>query len=326
MLVATPMKQTYLGRTGISVSPLCLGTMTFGREADSGTSRAILDRALEAGVNFIDCANVYAGTQSEQLLGELLEGRRESVVLTSKCGFPVAGGPEHNNRGLSRLHICRAVEDSLRRLRTDHLDIYFTHYLDANVPVEDLVRTMDDLVRAGKIRHWGISNWAAWEVMKALGIADRHGWVRPACLQPMYNLVKRQAEVEIFPMALAENVGIISYNPLGGGLLTGKHTWTERADESRLSSHEMYMKRYGQEWMYQVAAAFKQLADERGAHPVTLAVAWALRHPAVTAPILGARSVEQLDPALAAAEFAMDDELYESICALSPKPPSATDR
>ena len=218
------------------------------------------------------------------------------------------------------------MEDSLRRLDTDYIDVYFLHRFDDRTPIEESLRVLDDLVRQGKILYPAASNFAAWQVAKALGISERRGWARFECIQPMYNLVKRQAEVEILPMAQAENVAVIPYNPLGGGLLTGKYGRDRRPDSGRLVEFETYMVRYGADWLYEVAEDFTALAQKHGYHPVSLAVAWCAAHPAVTAPIIGARNVEQLEGSLGAVKIEMTDELYAEIAALSPEPPPATDR
>ena len=228
--------------------------------------------------------------------------------------------------GASRRHIQIAVEDSLRRLRTDRIDVYFLHHYDGETPVEESLRALDDLVRQGKILYPAVSNWAAWQVMKAQGIAAREGLARIECLQPMYNLVKRQAEVEILPMAANEEIGVIPYSPLGGGLLTGKYAADGKADAGRLIENRMYSKRYGVADYYQSAADFAAHARERGTQPATLAVAWVMAHPAITAPIIGARNLAQLDASLAALDVAMTPEWYEEISALSPSPPPAHDR
>jgi aryl-alcohol dehydrogenase-like predicted oxidoreductase len=188
-----------LGNTGVKVSSLCLGTMTFGWGADQKTSAAIFHRCQEAGINFFDCANVYAGGHSEEILGALIADCRDEIVLTSKVYYPT--GEDVNARGASRYHIQQAVEASLRRLNTDHIDVYFIHHFPADVPLEGVLRTLDDLVRTGKILYPAASNFAAWQVAKALGISAAHNWTRFEVLQPMYNLVKRQAEVEILPLA-----------------------------------------------------------------------------------------------------------------------------
>jgi aryl-alcohol dehydrogenase-like predicted oxidoreductase len=318
------MEYKLLGNTGVKVSPLCFGTMTFGWGADQKTSQAIFQRCRDAGINFFDCANVYAGGRSEEILGDLIADCRDEIVLTTK--FYGGVGEDINARGASRYHIRQAVEDSLRRLNTDRIDIYFIHHFPSDVPLENVLRSLDDLVRQGKILYPAASNFAAWQVAKSLGISAAQSWSRFEVLQPMYNLVKRQAEVEILPMAQSENLGVIPYSPLGGGLLTGKYGTSKKPDEGRLTDNPMYQKRYGQEWVYEVAEDFTQFAREHGFEPAALAVAWVGSHPAVTAPIIGARNLDQLEGSLKALEIDMTAELRDEISALSPTPPPATDR
>jgi aryl-alcohol dehydrogenase-like predicted oxidoreductase len=313
-----------LGRTGVKVSQLCFGTMSFGSTADEETSAAMFHRCREAGINFFDCANVYSAGQAEEILGKLITDCRDELVITTKVGFAVGDGP--NESGLSRRHITMAVEDSLRRLGTDHVDVYFFHRFDPNTPIEESLRAVDDLVHQGEILYPAVSNWAAWQITKALGISAREGLARFECIQPMYNLAKRQAEVEILPLAQAEQMGVTPYSPLGGGLLTGKYGVGQRPERGRLVENEMYMKRYGLEQYYETAERFTAHAQERGLQPATLAVAWVMSHPGVTAPIIGARNVEQLEASLAAAEVKMTDEWRTEISALSVEPPPATDR
>jgi aryl-alcohol dehydrogenase-like predicted oxidoreductase len=319
------MEYRLLGTTGLQVSALCMGTMTFGREADRRESAAIFGRCRDAGINFFDCANSYSGGEAERILGELIAGCRDEVILTTK----VAGktGSDPNARGASRRHIMLACEASLKRLNTDRIDLYILHRFDERTPLEETLRALDDLTAQGKILYTGASNYAAWQVMKALGISAKEGLSAFKCIQPMYNLVKRQAEVEILPMARAEGLGVIVYNPLGGGLLTGKYEEAGRtADTSRLDANKTYGSRYGDAWMHETARRFAEFARAEGFTPASLALAWVARHPAITAPILGARSVAQLEDSLRAADIRMTAELYERITAFSPAPPSATDR
>lgn len=318
------MDHRFLGSTGIRVSVLGLGTMSFGGEADDATSATLFHAAREAGVNHFDCADVYNGGRSEEVLGRLVADCRDDVVLATKAYFPTGDGP--NDRGASRYHLVRAVEGSLRRLGTDRIDLYYVHRFDERTALDETLRALDDLVRAGKVLHPALSNFAAWQVMKALGRCELHGWARPAALQPMYNLVKRQAEVELLPMAQAERLGVFPYSPLGGGLLAGKYGRTRRPDRGRLVENRMYGVRYGAPSNYDVAEQFTDLAAEAGVHPVTLAVAWVAAQPGVTAPLLGARSLEQLRPALAAAELELPEDLLARAGALVPAPPPATDR
>ncbi|HEY63600.1 MAG TPA: aldo/keto reductase [Caldilineae bacterium] len=318
------MEYRTLGRTGVQVSCLCMGTMTFGREADEETSAAMFHRCREVGINFFDTANVYAEGRSEEILGKLIKGCRDEIVLASKVCFPV--GEDVNARGLSRRHIMLAVEDSLRRLGTDWIDIYYVHHTDPKTPMEETLRALDDLVHQGKILYPAVSNWAAWQIAKALGISEREGLAKFVCIQPMYNLVKRQAEVEILPLAMSEQLGVVPYSPLGGGLLTGKYGTKQRPQQGRLVENPMYQKRYGDPVYYEIAERFTQHARERGVHPVSLAVAWVMSHPAVTAPIIGARNLEQLEPSLKALEVPMTPEWRAEISALSIEPPPPTDR
>jgi len=318
------MEYRTLGKTGIQVSKLCFGTMSFGGNADEETSRAMFDRCREAGINFFDCANVYNNGASEEILGRCIEDCRNDIVLTTKVNFPTA--PEVNNRGLSRRHIMLEVENSLRRLKTDRIDIYFVHAFDPLTPIEETLRTLDDLQRQGKILYPAVSNWAAWQIAKALGISAKESLARFECIQPMYNLLKRQAEVEILPLASSENLGVISYSPLGGGLLTGKYTGGKKPEEGRLVEQESYKKRYGEELYFETAARFTQYAAERDLHPASLAVSWVMSHPSITAPIIGARNLEQLEPSLAALDISMTPEWRSEISELSITPPPATDR
>jgi len=318
------MEYKLLGRTGVKVSRLCLGTMTFGKEADERESEAMFNYAREKGVNFFDCANIYAGGRSEEILGSLVKDCRDQVVITSKFYFPV--NDDVNARGASRFHIRQQIEASLKRLKTDRVDVYFIHRFDDVTALEETLRALDDLVTQGKILYAGASNIAAWQVEKALGISAREGFVRFECLQPMYNLVKRQAEVEILPMAKAENLGVIPYSPLGGGLLTGKYSTAAKPESGRLISNKMYQTRYSFDWMQASAERFVAFARERGFEATALAVAWAAGHPAVTAPIVGARAVAQLKSSVAALDIPMTEELYREISSLSPEPPPATDR
>lgn len=318
------MKYNFLGNTGVKVSELCFGTMSFGGIADEQMSRQMFDKCREAGVNFFDCADVYEGGKSEQILGSFIKDCRDEVFITSKVYFRT--GSDVNAIGASRYHIARAIEASLKRLDTDYIDLYFIHRFDDQTPIEETLRVLDDLVAQGKILYIGASNFAAWQVAKANGISDKMGWSKFVCLQPMYNLVKRQAEVEILPMAQSENIGVISYSPLGGGLLTGKYGSSKRPTTGRLMENKMYQTRYADQEMYDIAERFTELAQQSGHNPVSLAIAWANAHPGVTAPIVGARNIEQLESSLASVDIDMTGELYEQISNLSATPPPATDR
>jgi aryl-alcohol dehydrogenase-like predicted oxidoreductase len=318
------MRQVPLGSTGILVSELCFGTMTFGRESDEATSGAIYARCREAGIDFFDCANVYAGGDSERILGKLIGPERDQVVVTSKVYFPMGEGPLA--KGYSRAAIIYQAEESLKRLGTDYIDLYFLHHFDEQTPIEDALRALDDLVRQGKIRYPAVSNFAAWQIAQALGDSARLGLAHFRCVQPMYNLLKRQAEVELLPMAEAEGLAVVPYNPVAGGVLTGKYGRDREAVEGRLNRSDMYAKRYARASYFEVAEELRHIAEEHAHHPASLAVAWVAHHPAVTAPIVGARTVEHVETALASTEINITDELYARISALTPTPPLATDR
>lgn len=318
------MDTRLLGRTGIRISDLCFGTMSFGGAADEAMSAAMYRRCRDAGINVFDCANVYSAGVAEEILGRLIRDERDQVVITSKVGFPMGDGI--NDKGLSRRNIQLSVEASLGRLGTDRLDILFVHTFDPDTPIEETLRALDKLVREGKILHAGVSNWAAWQIAFSLGISAREGLSSFACIQPMYSLVKRQSEVEILPLAASEGLGVISYSPLGGGLLTGKYGVGRKPDTGRLVDNTMYATRYRLAQYYKTAEGFEVLARELGVPPATLAVAWVAAHPAITAPIIGARNLVQLEESLAAADCEMTPELYGRIEALSPTPAPATDR
>jgi len=318
------MEYKLLGKTGIKVSQLCFGTMSFGGDADEKTSSAMFHYCRERGINFFDCANVYQKGVAEEILGKLIQSCRGDVIITTKVYFPM--GKDVNAKGASRLHIMAAVESSLRRLRTDHIDIYFIHRFDELTPLEETLRALNDLVRQGKILYPGASNYAAWQVAKALGISDKESLARFECIQPMYNLVKRQAEVEILPLAQSENLAVIPYSPLGGGLLTGKYGETKRPKSGRLIENKMYKTRYGFDWMFETAERFSDFARSHKFDPASLAIAWVASHPAVTAPIIGARNLNQLKASMKSLEIDMNPELRSQISNLFPELQPATDR
>ncbi|MBM4313219.1 MAG: aldo/keto reductase [Deltaproteobacteria bacterium] len=316
------MEYRLLGNTGVKVSRLCMGTMTFGREADRNASAAIFGRCRAAGINFFDCANSYAGGESERILGELIRDCRDDLVITTKVFNRI--GTDINAGGASRRHIMASVEASLNRLKTDRIDLYFLHHFDKEVDMEDSLRALDDLVRQGKILYPAASNYAAWQIVKARAISKSEGWSPFRCIQPMYNLLKRQAEVEILPMAASEKLGVITYGPLAGGLLTGKYM--RSVSTGRFLENATYPRRYEGAQVQETVSRFTELAQEYGYPPAALAAAWAGHHPAVTAPIIGARSAEQLDDSLKALEIDMTPEMYRQIGDLSIAPPSASER
>jgi aryl-alcohol dehydrogenase-like predicted oxidoreductase len=314
----------FLAKTGVKVSKVALGAMSFGGDSDEATSAQIWRAARDAGVNFIDTADVYNEGRSEEIVGRLMRGERDDIVLATKAYFPTGKGP--NARGTSRYHLVRAVEASLRRLATDRIDVYYLHRFDDVTALDETLRALDDLVRAGKILYPACSNFAAWQVAQALGIAALRGFAPLVAIQPMYNLVKRTAEIEILPMAEQLGIAVVPYSPTGGGLLTGKYSRAGRPASGRLVDWKMYAARYNDPQMFEIAERFTALAGELGYSPVTLALAWVASHPAVTSVLAGGRTVEQLAPAFAAQTLELDAATRERISALSPAPPPATDR
>ena len=319
------MKFKPLGRTGIQVSELCFGTMSFGGDADEATSAAMYKATRDAGINFYDCADQYNKGKSEEILGRLIKGHRDDLVITTKCFNPM--GEDINMRGTSRRHVTRAIEASLKRLGTDRVDVLFLHQFDKNTPIEESMRALEDVVRAGKVLYPAVSNWSAWQTQRAVDIQERNNWARLQVHQPMYNLVKRQAEDEILPMCEASGIGVIPYSPSGAGLLSGKYSGQAgKENASRLKTNKMYEARYGEPWMFEVADKYVAFCKQKGLHPVSAAVAWVGAHPAVTAPIIGARNLDQLKDSLAAVKIDMTPALRAELAGLSRTPPPATDR
>jgi len=311
-----------LGRTGVQVSQLCFGAMSFGGDADESESARMYRACREAGINFFDTADQYTKGRSEEILGELMRGHRDELVIATKCFNPT--GADVNARGSSRRHVTRAVEASLKRLGTDRVDVLYLHHYDAHTPREEQMRALEDVVRSGKALYPAVSNFSAWQTQHALGIQESRDWARLQAIQPMYNLVKRQAEVELLPMAQANGLSVFPYSPAAGGLLSGKYS--EQDAQGRLKANKMYQARYGEPWAHETAAKLAAFCKARGWHPMSVAVAWVGAHPAVTAPIVGARSLEQLQASLDSVKIPMTAELHAEIAALSRTPPPATDR
>jgi aryl-alcohol dehydrogenase (NADP+) len=312
------MRHVRLGRTGLSVSRLCLGTMTFGLQCDEPTSVAILDRAAAGGITFLDTSDVYplgggldTVGRTEEILGRWLAPRRHDFVVATKCFGAMSARPW--DRGLSRKHILDAIEGSLRRLRTDYVDLYQLHHPDAETPMDETLRALDDVVRAGKARYVGCSNYFAYQVARALGRSEVLGVARFDSVQPRYNLLFRQTERELLPLCQEEGIGVIPYNPLAGGFLSGKHrreagpTAGTRFTLGRAAAR--YQERYWREREFATVEALRPLAAEAGMPLARLAVAWTLAHPAITAPIIGASRPEQLDDILPATEKGLDGDL-----------------
>ena len=331
------MKIRRLGRTGLKVTEICLGTMTFGHQCDERASFAILSRAADRGVNFIDTADVYpvppdAATwgRTEEIVGSWLQGKRDRFVLATKCRQRVGPGP--NDEGLSRRHVLKAVEDSLRRLGTDYIDLYQTHGVDPDTPHEESLRAFDDLVRQGKARYIGCSNYPAWQVALALGVSARHGWARFDCVQPRYNLLFREIESELLPLCRDQGLGVIAYNPLAGGFLSGRYQSLEAPPSGTRfalgKTGDLYRERYWHHAQLEAVERLKVFFGPRGKSLVSVGVAWVLAQPGITSAIVGASKPEQLDDSLAAAEMTLDDEERDACNAAwyalprPPKPPA----
>jgi aryl-alcohol dehydrogenase-like predicted oxidoreductase len=276
----------------------------------------------DIGINFFDTADQYSKGRSEEILGKLVRGSRDDLVIATKTFNPT--GTDLNAKGNSRRHLTRALEASLKRLQTDRVEILYLHMHDPLVPVEEAMRALEDAVRSGKVIYPALSNWAGWQVQQALGVQELNRWARIQAIQPMYNLVKRQAEVEILPMAQANGVSVFPYSPAGAGLLSGKYL--QKDTQGRLVTNKMYTARYGEPWMHEVAEKFVAFCKSRGMHPVSAAVAWVAAHPGVSAPIIGARSAQQLQASLDSLKIEMSAALWNEMAALSRTPPPATDR
>jgi aryl-alcohol dehydrogenase-like predicted oxidoreductase len=317
------MRIRCLGATGLRVSELCLGAMTFGTEGwgcDQATALQMIDRFLDAGGNFVDTADAYAEGRSEEICGKAMRNRRSKFVLATKGTMPVGTGA--NDRGASRKHIREACDASLRRLQTDYIDLYQVHAEDLSTPLEETLQALDDLVRAGKVLYVGCSNYRAYRLAKAIGLADHNGWARFVSLQPQYNLLVRGIEREHFALCREEGVGIITWSPLAAGMLTGKITRQSRPSDARLAQRDMpHYRAYFTEQAFTVVDALKQLASEIGRSPGQLAIAWQLAKPEVSAVILGARTRAQLDENLFAGEMQLPAEIIERLDALTALPP-----
>lgn len=302
--------------SGIPASTFSFGTMQFGGKADASESRKMYDSSRAAGLNFFDTAYAYTEGRSEQLLGEFAKSERDELIIATKCAS-VGGAGAANIRA--------QLEESRKRLGMDMVDVFYLHQWDGETSLDETFSALAELREAGLFRYIGVSNYSAWQVMKAACIAEKLG-IKIDILQPMYNLVKRQVEVEILPMAISEGFHVAPYSPLGGGLLTGKYSAGAAGDGGRILDDKAYNKRYGVAWMHETAGSLSNLAAEVGVSAITLAVAWVARHAGVAHPIISARSEEQLQPSLAAIDYTLSDDLYQKITALSRQPAPATDR
>ena len=312
------MEHTRLGRTGLQVSRLCLGTMTFGLQCDEPTSVAILDHAAEGGIDFLDTSDAYplGGDLStrgitEDILGRWLHGKRDRFIVATKCFAPT--GPAPFDAGNSRKHIMSAVEASLRRLQTDYIDLYQLHGYDRQTPIDETMSALDDLVRQGKVRYTGCSNFLTYQLVRAVGRTETLGLARLDSVQPRYNLLFREIEREMLPYCREDGIGVIPYNPIAGGLLSGKHRQAAAPTEGTRftlgTAAQNYQNRYWHDREFATVETLTGLADEAGVSLVTLSVAWVLANQAITAPIIGASNPGQLDASLAALDFELPADL-----------------
>ena len=308
------MDLRYLGQTGLKVSELCLGAMTFGRESTEPDSFAMLDRFVEVGGNFIDTADVYSRGISETIVGRWLKGKnRDNIIIATKVRFPMGDDP--NEVGLSRKHIIAGVEASLRRLDTDYIDLYQVHCWDSGTPLEETLSTLDTLVKSGKVRYLGASNYSGWQLQKAIDLSVQNGWEPFRCLQPLYNLLHRSLEWELVPVCLNEGIGIIPWSPLRGGWLSGKYQRGMNEPIAGTRIDDATKQGWGEAWeniageaTWKVLDALFIAADNEGKSPAQVAINWLLQRPGVTAPIIGARRMDQLDDNLGGSGWALSAE------------------
>jgi aryl-alcohol dehydrogenase-like predicted oxidoreductase len=318
------MEYMTLGRSGLAVSRLCLGTMTFGREADEAASGAMVDRFLDAGGTFVDTADVYGPRVSEEITGRALDGRRDRVVLATKVRFATGDGP--NDAGLSRRHVIAACEASLRRLGTDWIDLYQVHMWDRLTPIEETLGALTDLVAAGKVRYIGASNFAGWHLMRAAAASAAHGYERFVSLQPQYSLIERRLEYEIGPAAQELGLGIVPWGPLAQGMLSGKYDRSAGpAGDTRMGTAKPdwveHWDRRDEDRNWRIVETVAEIARETGRSPAQVALNWLLSRPGVAAPIVGARRVEQLEDNLGAVGWRLDDAQLARLTEISEPPP-----
>ena len=313
------MEYRNMGRTGLKVSEICMGTMTFGSGTDEDDAGRMVDRAIDVGINFFDTANSYGGGESEVSLGKALEGKRDQAVVATKIFNPMGPGP--NDSGMSRVHIMQAVEASLRRLRMDYLDLYYIHHVDTETPLEEMLCALDDLVRQGKVRYTACSNYQAWRLMKALWISDVERLASIDCYQPLYNLVVRDIEQELIPICQNEGLGVVVWSPLAGGFLSGKYKPGERVLAGTRSADDWaYPQQYFAGNADATLQVLTEVAGDLGRSPAQVAFRWCLEQPGITAAIVGARTVAHLDDNLQAADFRLEGEVLERLNAVSHLP------
>lgn len=317
------MDYRMMGRTGLKVSDLCLGAMTFGATADENESFRMMDRFVEAGGNFLDTANVYGRGVSEEIVGKWLSGqKREHLVIATKVRFAMSDGV--NDVGLSRKHIYASVEASLKRLKTDYIDLFQVHAWDALTPLEETLSTLNDLVKKGTVRYIGASNFRAWQLQKAIYLSRHHGWEPFSCLQPHYNLLTRATEYELLPLCEHEGLGVIPWSPLAGGWLSGKFKQgTPPAENTRVGANKNdWDRRNNDTTTWNTIAVLRSIGEEVGKTPAQVALNWVLSHKMITAPIIGARNLDQLNDNLPASGWSLSEEQVERLNQASDVPVS----
>ncbi len=308
-----------LGRAGLKVSEICLGTMTFGNGADEAEAKRMVDAAFDAGVNFFDTANAYVAGVSETMLGKALKGRRSDAVVASKVFNPMGGRP--NDSGMSRLHIMQAVEDSLRRLQTDYLDLYYIHHVDHQTPLDEMLQAFDDLVRQGKVLYTGCSNYEAWRLMKSLAISGARGWTRFVAYQPQYSLVVRDIDEEIVPACESEGLGVVAWSPLASGYLAGKYApGSLKVQGTRSAEGWGFQSRFFAPNHGEILQALFDVAKEIGKSPAQVALRWVMDQPFMTSAIVGARNAQQLGETLAAGGWRLPAEALANLDSISKQP------
>ncbi|KGE20241.1 aldo/keto reductase [Paenibacillus wynnii] len=305
------MDYRQLGPSGLQVSALGLGTNAFGKRADQTGSIEIIHAALDQGINFIDTANIYAGTESERMIGVALEGRRQQAVLTTKAGLVARKGP--NGSGSSRHHLMQELEDSLRRLRTDYVDLYQIHTFDPRTPLEETLRTLDDMISSGKVRYIGASNYWAWELMKALSISEAKNFSRYISIQCSYSLADRTPEQELVPLCLDQGIGMIPYFPLAGGILTGKYNAGTTAPAGSRADTDPNFRRFLSDSRIKLGETIGHIAADLGHSPTALSLAWLMGRPAVSTVIVGATKVEQLKENLKSISISLDQHTLDNL-------------
>ena len=311
------MEYRKLGRTGLKVSALWLGTANWGREITAQESFAVMDRAFEAGITSIDTANAYSRGLAEEITGKWISerGLRQKLVLASKVYAPMGDGP--NDRGLSRRHIMEQAEASLRRLGADYIDVYMTHFPDATTPLDETLRAMDDLVRSGKVRYIGCSNYNGWQVTKAAWVSDRLGLNAWVCTEPRYNLIWRDPEPELLPACTDLGMGVIAYSPTAGGFLAGRYKRDSTIEKgTRFATVSAYKDNYWNEECFRIVDAFQAYCQQRGVGMAEMAIAWVASHPAVTAPIIGVHTLDHLEQALRSQDIKLTPQERDEIAKL----------